>query len=68
MVLNAQEESLINVVRTLPPGEATKILHWVRSLASLGNGSPVDWSDTWTEEDLTEATASALRQIEKAEQ
>ncbi|MEQ1884484.1 MAG: hypothetical protein ABL967_05435 [Bryobacteraceae bacterium] len=68
MVLNAQEESLINVVRTLPPGEATKILHWARSLDSLGNGAPVDWSDSWTEEDLNEATAAALRHVENTEQ
>jgi hypothetical protein len=36
MVLSAQEESLIGVVRALPPEEAGKVLNWAQQLARLG--------------------------------
>lgn len=60
MVLSANEESLINVVRALPPAEAGRVLEWARQLADLASGRPVDWSDSWTDEDLTDATAAAV--------
>ena len=42
MVLSAQEESLISVVRTLPPDEAGKILNWARQLADLAAGRMIE--------------------------
>jgi hypothetical protein len=38
MVLSEQEESLISVVRALPPEEAGKVLDWARQLADLAGG------------------------------
>ena len=35
MMLSAQEESLISVVRALPEQEASKVLNWARQLADL---------------------------------
>ena len=67
MVLSAQEESLIGVVRTLPPEEAGKVLNWARQLADLAGGRVIEWSDAWTDEDLAEATAAALRRFEDRE-
>ena len=67
MVLSASEESLIMIVRTLTPGEATKILNWAQQLAELGSKRPVDWSDSWSEDDLREATAASLRRFEQQE-
>jgi hypothetical protein len=67
MVLSAQEESLISVVRALPPDEAGKVLEWARQLADLADGRAVQWSDSWTDEDLAEATAAALRRFEDSE-
>ncbi len=64
MVLSAQEESLINVVRTLPPNEAGRLLDWACQLADLAGGRAMQWSDTWTDEDLADATAAAVRRIE----
>ncbi len=63
MVLSAQEESLITVVRALPPDEAGKVLDWACQLADLAGGRTIQWSDTWTDEDLAEATAAALRRF-----
>ncbi len=67
MVLSAQEESLISVVRTLPPDEAGKVFDWAHQLADLAGGRTVQWSDTWTDEDLGEATTAAVRRFEDQE-
>jgi hypothetical protein len=67
MVLSAQEESLISLVRALPPEEAGKVLNWARQLADLARGRTVEWSDSWTDEDLAEATAAAVRRFEDRE-
>ena len=47
MVLSANEESLIKVVRMLPADEARKVLVWAQQLADLGEdaGSVVDGDD-----------------------
>jgi hypothetical protein len=46
MVLSPQEESLISVVRALPPEEAGKVLDWARELADLAGGRNVQWSNS----------------------
>jgi hypothetical protein len=67
MVLDAREESLISVVRALSPQEAGKVLDWARQLADLGGQRAIEWSDSWTDEDLSEATAAAMRRLEDEE-
>jgi hypothetical protein len=67
MVLSEREESLISVVRSLPPLEAGKVLDWARQLADLGGRRTIEWSDSWTDEDLAEATAAAVRRFEDEE-
>jgi len=67
MVLSASEESLINVVRALPPEEARKVLSWAQQLADLGCERVVEWSDSWSEEDLTDARAASLRWFDEQE-
>jgi hypothetical protein len=64
MVLSAQEESLIGVVRALPPEEAGKVLNWARQLADLAGGRTIEWSDSWTDEDLADAAAAAVQRFE----
>jgi hypothetical protein len=61
MVLSAQEESLISVVRALPPNEAGKVLEWARQLAGLAGGRTFQWSDSWTEEEIADASTAAMR-------
>jgi hypothetical protein len=65
MVLSANEESLIRVVRMLPPDEARKVLSWAQQLAELGGDRRIDWSDSWSDEDLREATRASLVRFEK---
>lgn len=67
MVLSAQEESLINIVRALPPEEAGKVLHWAHQLASLSDGRDFEWCDSWTDEDAAEATSIAVHRFEDHE-
>ena len=66
-MLTPEEESLIGVVRALPPEEAGKILNWASQLADLADGRTVEWSDSWTDEDLAEATTAAVRRFEQQE-
>jgi hypothetical protein len=67
MVLSAQEESLIMVVRALAPQDAHKVLTWANQLADLAHGRQIEWSDSWTDEDLAEATAASVRRFEEQE-
>ena len=67
MTLSASEESLIKVVRMLPPEEARKVLDWAQRLADLGSARPIEWSDSWSDEDLREATAASLERFEQQE-
>jgi len=68
MVLSPQEESLISVVRALPPEEAGKVLDWARQLANPAGERTIEWSDSWTDQDLADATAAAVRRFEDQEQ
>ena len=67
MILNASEESLIKVVRMLPPHEARKVLDWAQQLADLGSARHIEWSDSWSDEDLRDATAASLKGFEQQE-
>ena len=67
MVLSVQEESLIRLVRALPPEEAGKVLNWARQLADLARGRTIEWSDFWSDQDLAEATAAAAQRFEDRE-
>jgi hypothetical protein len=67
MVLSASEESLIKAVRMLPPGEAKKVLDWAQQLADLGSGHTVEWSDSWSDDDVRDATAASLMRFDKQE-
>ena len=67
MVLSAQEESLISVVRALPSEEAGKVLNWARQLADLAGERTIEWSDSWSDEDLADAAAAAVWRFEDQE-
>lgn len=67
MVLTAHEESLITVVRSLPREEGDKVLNWACQLADLAGGRAIEWSDAWSDEDLSDATAASMRRFEEQE-
>jgi hypothetical protein len=63
MVLTANEESLIKAVRMLPPDEARKVLVWARQIVDLPGDRQVDWSDSWSDDDLRDATIASLERF-----
>ena len=67
MVLSSQEESLISIIRALPPDEAGKVLSWARQLTDLADGRTIQWSDSWSAEDLSDAAKAALERFDGSE-
>jgi hypothetical protein len=67
IVLTDKEEQLVQAVRNLPPDVAEQMMTWAARLVDLANGQPVDWSDSWSDEDLADATTASLRNFEERE-
>jgi hypothetical protein len=65
--MDASEKDLINLIGSLPSHDAEKILIWERQLADLADKRTIEWSDAWTDEDLAEATATAVRRFDEFE-
>lgn len=65
--LTENEERLVQALRSLPPEAAEKVITWATQLSDLANGRRVDWSDTWTDEDLQDASHASLSNFEERE-
>ena len=64
ILLTEKEEQLVQIIRVLPEGTADQIMLWASRLADLAAGRPVDWSDSWTDQDMRDTTAASLRNFE----
>jgi hypothetical protein len=67
MELNTQEASLLEAFRRLPPEAAEELSSLMQRLAALPPNSTIDFSDSWSDEDLREFTAHSLRRFETEE-
>ncbi len=67
MLLTAQEESLLSVVRGLPPTEASTILGGAKPLSDLAGNRQIEWSDSRSDQDLADATAASVRHFDEQE-
>jgi len=67
IVLTEKEEKLVETIRVLPEGTTDQMILWASQLADLAAGRPLDWSDAWTDEDLRDATAASVRNLEESE-
>jgi len=67
ITLSQNEERLVEAVRTLPPDTADQVIAWTIQLRDLAGGRPVEWSDTWTEEDIADATRASLSRFDERE-
>ena len=67
MQLTAEETTLLQAFRRLSPGAAEELAALVRRLAALEPNTRVDWSDSWSDEDLREFTAHSLKRLEEEE-
>ena len=60
MQLDPREASLVEVFRPLPPDAAAELSALAERLAALSPHGRVDWSDSWTDEDLQDFRAASL--------
>jgi hypothetical protein len=67
MQLSTQETTLVDAFRRLPVETAQEISALVRRLAALPDNVRLDWSDSWSEEDLRDFTAHSLKRVEADE-
>ena len=67
MRLSERETSLLDAFRRLPPDTATEMSALVERLAELAPNHRIDWSDSWSDEDLKEFRAASLRRFEAEE-
>jgi hypothetical protein len=67
MQLDPREASLVEVFRRLPPDTAAELSALAERLATLSPHHRIDWSDSWTEEDLQDFRAASLRRLETEE-
>jgi hypothetical protein len=65
--LSENEERLVEALRSLPPDAADQVIIWTTRLCDLADGRRVDWSDTWTEEDLEDARRASLSGFDERE-
>jgi len=65
--LSENEERLVEAFRALPPDAAEQVITWTTQLRDLAHGRSVDWSDTWTEEDLADARRASLSAFDDRE-
>ena len=68
MQLSSQETTLLDAFRRLPADAADELSALVQRLAALSSGTRIDWSDSWSEEDLREFTAHSLKRFDAEEE
>ena len=67
ITLSENEERLVEALRALPPDAADQAIAWTTRLRDLANGKNVDWSDTWTDEDLADVQRASLAKFDERE-
>jgi len=67
MQLDPREASLVEVFRRLPLETAAELSTLAERLAALPPHTRIDWSDSWTNEDLQEFRAASLRRLDADE-
>lgn len=68
MQLTSRETNLLNAFRQLPTEAAEELSALVERLADFSGRTKVDWSDSWSDQDLQEFTAHSLRRHEDEEE
>jgi hypothetical protein len=66
--ISEREEVLLEAFRRLPAETAMELSALAERLATSPPGTTIDWSDSWSDEDLREYTAASLRRFEDEEQ
>jgi hypothetical protein len=64
MQLNPREASLVEAFRRLPPDTAAELSALAERLAMISPNRRIDWSDSWSDEDLADFRTASLRRLE----
>ena len=67
LALNPQETSLVNAFRKLPPDAAIELSRLIERLASVAPDRRIDWSDSWSDDDLKEFRGASIRRLQASE-
>jgi hypothetical protein len=67
MELDPREASLVEIFRRLPPDTAAELSALAERLAALSPQRKLDWSDSWSDEDLRDFRAASLRRLDAEE-
>ena len=67
ITLSEDEELLVETLRSMPPASANEVIDWIKSLRKLSNGRPVDWSSSWSEEDIEDLQRACETEFESGE-
>jgi hypothetical protein len=67
MQLNEREASLVDAFRRLPPATATELSALAERLPDLAPSRRIDWSDSWSDEDLKQFRAASLGRLDDEE-
>lgn len=67
ITLSQNEERLVEALRALPPEAADTLITWATELSDLAKDGPVEWSDTWTEEDMADLQRASLANFDARE-
>jgi len=67
ITLSADEERWVETLRALPSGTAAQMITWANRLRELSDGRDVDWSATWTDEDMGDAQRASCAGFDEGE-
>jgi len=65
--VTSQEASLITAFRKLAPDAAGELTRLIERLGAVAPERKIDWSDSWSEEDLQEFRGASLRRLWESE-
>lgn len=64
MQLNPREASLVEAYRRLAPDAAAELAALAERLATATPNHRIDWSDSWSDEDLRDFRSASLKRLE----
>jgi hypothetical protein len=67
MQLDPREATLVEVFRRLPPDAAAELSALAERLATIAPHGRIDWSDSWSDEDLRDFSTASVRRLEAEE-
>jgi tartrate dehydratase beta subunit/fumarate hydratase class I family protein len=65
VTLNKNEERFVEALRALPSDVANQVILWATRLRDLADSGAIEWSPTWTEEDLADARRASVSRFEE---